>query len=183
MHHSASMGWYKTFQDYVFVLFACVFWHLQASYINPLWPSDTKENWTDFGSGNSVVPDSTKPIPEPMLTYHQQGSLTWVRAAIPKEIPRPTITKISLKITYLKFHLNLPDLILGLNDPAEQNVMKTWHSPHHRQHNVVVSSQHNDVGSKCGFLYGSTQDQQAAHHRRSIQSRPGASRGRCPYVP
>ena len=26
--------------------------------------------WVNIGSGNGLVPDSTKPLPEPMLTYH-----------------------------------------------------------------------------------------------------------------
>ena len=29
--------------------------------------------WT-FSSGNGLLPDGTKPLPEPMLTYHQRGS-------------------------------------------------------------------------------------------------------------
>ena len=30
-----------------------------------------KEIWVNIGSGNGLVPDGTKPLPEPMLTYHQ----------------------------------------------------------------------------------------------------------------
>ena len=29
------------------------------------------EIWVNIGSGNGLVPDGTKPLPEPMLTYHQ----------------------------------------------------------------------------------------------------------------
>ena len=41
--------------------------------INSLGPSDTiaAEIWVNTGSGNGLLPDSTKPLPEPMLTYHQ----------------------------------------------------------------------------------------------------------------
>ena len=41
--------------------------------INSLGPSDTiaTEIWVNTGSGNGLLPDSTKPLPEPMLTYHQ----------------------------------------------------------------------------------------------------------------
>ena len=37
--------------------------------------------WVNIGSGNGLLPDGTKPLPEPMLTYHQCGSLalTWVK--------------------------------------------------------------------------------------------------------
>ena len=27
--------------------------------------------WVNIGSGNGLLPDGTKPLPEPMLTYHQ----------------------------------------------------------------------------------------------------------------
>ena len=30
-------------------------------------------NWTNIGSGNELLPDGTKPLPEPMLTYRQLG--------------------------------------------------------------------------------------------------------------
>ena len=29
------------------------------------------EIWVNIGPGNGLMPDSTKPLPEPMLTYHQ----------------------------------------------------------------------------------------------------------------
>ena len=34
----------------------------------------------NIGSGNGLVPDGTKPLPEPMLIYHQWGplELIWV---------------------------------------------------------------------------------------------------------
>ena len=28
------------------------------------------ENWVNIGSGNGLLPDGTKPLPEPMLIYH-----------------------------------------------------------------------------------------------------------------
>ena len=31
------------------------------------------------GSGNGVLPDGTKPSPEPMLTYHQWDPLEFIR--------------------------------------------------------------------------------------------------------
>ena len=33
----------------------------------------TTENWAKIGSGNGLLPDGTKPLPEPMLTYHEYG--------------------------------------------------------------------------------------------------------------
>ena len=37
-----------------------------------LWPSDTiwPQIWVNIGSGNGSVPDDTKPLAEPVLTYH-----------------------------------------------------------------------------------------------------------------
>ena len=34
------------------------------------WYLLATENLANTGSGNGLLPDSTKPIPEPMLTYH-----------------------------------------------------------------------------------------------------------------
>ena len=33
--------------------------------------------WINIGSGNGLLPDGTKPLPEPMLTYHQRGSVAF----------------------------------------------------------------------------------------------------------
>ena len=56
------------------------------------------------GSGNGLLPDGTKTLPEPMLTYHQLRScdihlktLSWEDLKIP-------ISKARLKITFLKSH-------------------------------------------------------------------------------
>ena len=40
---------------------------------NSLWPNDTiwEQIWVNIGSGNGLLPDGTKPLPEPMLTCHQ----------------------------------------------------------------------------------------------------------------
>ena len=29
--------------------------------------------WVNIGSGNGLMPDGTKPLPEPVLTYHKYG--------------------------------------------------------------------------------------------------------------
>ena len=63
----------------------------------------------NIGSGNGLLPDGTKPLPEPVLTDHQQspGSDILIRA-ISQEMPQTSISKVHLKITYLKFHSNFP---------------------------------------------------------------------------
>ena len=35
------------------------------------WGLVMPEIWVNIGSGNGLLPDGTKPLPEPMLTYHQ----------------------------------------------------------------------------------------------------------------
>ena len=64
------------------------------------------ELWVNIDSGNGLLPDGTKSLPEPMLTDHQSSDIH-IRA-ISQEMPQPSITKICLKITCLKFHSNFP---------------------------------------------------------------------------
>ena len=35
------------------------------------WRHMATEVWVNIGSGNGLMPDGTKPLPEPMLNYHQ----------------------------------------------------------------------------------------------------------------
>ena len=86
------------------------------------------EIWVNIGSGYLLLPDGTKPLPEPMLTDHLFKSSDIHIRAITQEIPQPSITKICLKITCLKFHSNSP----GANElrpeqtgqPLEGNMFK-----------------------------------------------------------
>ena len=47
--------------------------HREQLTFNTLWPSDATETqiWVNFGSGNGLLPDVTKPLPEPKFTHHQ----------------------------------------------------------------------------------------------------------------
>ena len=65
------------------------------------------EIWVNFGSGNGLLPDGTKPLPESVLTDHQRSPVTYP-GAFSQEMPQSSITKICLKITYLEFHSNFP---------------------------------------------------------------------------
>ena len=62
------------------------------------------EIWVNIGSGNGLLPDGTKPLPEPMLTYHQKGWVTFIWG----QVHKPSTTEIIWKIKYLKFHSNFP---------------------------------------------------------------------------
>ena len=49
--------------------------------LNSLRPSDAiwwQDIWVNIGSGNGLLPDGTKPLPEPMLTYHQWGLVAFI---------------------------------------------------------------------------------------------------------
>ena len=37
------------------------------------WRHMATEIWINIASGNVLLPDGTRPLPEPQLTYHQQG--------------------------------------------------------------------------------------------------------------
>ena len=66
------------------------------------------EIWVNIGSGNGLLPDGTKPLPEPMSTDHHWSPNDINIRGISQELPQTTITKIHLKITYLTFHSYFP---------------------------------------------------------------------------
>ena len=66
------------------------------------------EIWVNIDSGNGLLPDSSKPLPEPMSTDHQLKSSDIHIRAISEGMSQPSITNVNLKITCLKFHSNLP---------------------------------------------------------------------------
>ena len=67
------------------------------------------EIWVNISSGNGLLPDGTKPLPEPMLTSSVRSSDIHLRASS-QEITQPSITEIiwKIKYMYLKFHSNFP---------------------------------------------------------------------------
>ena len=56
------------------------------------------EIWINTGSGNGLLPDCTKPLPESMLTDSSMKSSDIHIKAISQEMPQSSITKIRLKI-------------------------------------------------------------------------------------
>ena len=61
--------------------------------------------WVNIGSDDGLLPDDTKPSPESMVSSDINLK------EISQQIPQLSITKVSLKITYLKFRSNLPGAI------------------------------------------------------------------------
>ena len=60
------------------------------------------EIWVNIGSANGLLPDGTKPLPEPMLTddWSSVRSSDIHTRAISEEVTQPSITKICLKIGF-----------------------------------------------------------------------------------
>ena len=83
---------------------------VQEIIVNSLWPSDTiwrQRSWSTLAQGNGLLPDGTKPLPEPMLTYHQLGrvAFTWV------QFYKRCLSHQSLKLAWkllIYFFSNLP---------------------------------------------------------------------------
>ena len=82
----------------------------QHLYINSLWPSDAI--WR-HGSGSTLAQVMACCLTAPSH-YLNHVDLSSMRSydiflrTISQEMPLPSITKIRLKITYMKFHLNVP---------------------------------------------------------------------------
>ena len=65
------------------------------------------EIWVNIGSGNGLLPDGTKPLPEAMLTSHQWGPVAFIPGWCLFEYPRYQI-KFCLKFTHLNSQPHLP---------------------------------------------------------------------------
>ena len=70
-----------------------------------LWHHLVTEN---IGSDNGLLPDGTKPLPEPMLTDHQWSPVSFILGQFHKRCLKHQSQKICLKMTCLKFHSNFP---------------------------------------------------------------------------
>ena len=55
----------------------------------------------NIGPGNDLLPDGTKPLPEPMLTDDQWGVVAFT-LAISQKILKIFTVEMSLKFTYLR---------------------------------------------------------------------------------
>ena len=44
----------------------------------------TTQDWVNTGSGNGLLPHSTKPLTEPVLTYHQWGQAALAQQQSPE---------------------------------------------------------------------------------------------------
>ena len=80
--HSFKMAWYHTgAKSLIKPMMTNFNVDSKEHYLNPLWPSDAIWRhgfWVNIGSGNGLLPDGTKPLPEPMLTDHQWSPVTFI---------------------------------------------------------------------------------------------------------
>ena len=70
--------------------------------------------WVNIGLGNGLLPDGTKPLPEPMLTYHQKGPFEDNFTSDTSAINHWN----KLENYFTKFHWNLP----GVNELTESSL-------------------------------------------------------------
>ena len=66
------------------------------------------EIWVNIGSGNGLLPDGTKPLPEPMLTDPQWNPVTFILWQFHKRCLNHQSLKSVWKLHVLKFHSNFP---------------------------------------------------------------------------
>ena len=64
--------------------------------------------WVNFHSGYGLMPDSTKPLPEPKLTHHWRVPAAIQLWAVTREVLRISVCIRSLKIILLKLLPHLP---------------------------------------------------------------------------
>ena len=65
------------------------------------WHHMVMEIWVNIGSVNGLLPDGTKPLLEPMLTYHQLGPVAIILAQYHKIWRHQWMSKTRLKIAFL----------------------------------------------------------------------------------
>ena len=86
--------------------------------------------WVNISSGNGLLPDGTKPLPDPMLTYHQWGLTTFLWGQFHNRCLHHQSLKLDWEITYKKFHLNAP-WSYELSDNRTRTWRKSWDSIFH----------------------------------------------------
>ena len=109
-----------------------------------------REIWVNIGSDHGLLPDGTKPLPKPMLTFLQLTRTPWQSpdGSFMKKT-QTKITKISLKITYLKFDLNFP----GANELIYPMCARNWPNSQILQCTSSISHNAPFRTEMCTFLF------------------------------
>ena len=66
------------------------------------------QTWVNIGSGNGLLPDGTKPLPEPILTNHKWGLVAFTWEQFHRKCPRYLSLIWVWKIANSRFQLQLP---------------------------------------------------------------------------
>ena len=65
--------------------------------------------FVDIDVGNGLLPEGIKLLPEPKLTFHKQGPVTFIFVmTISQKIHMLSIPEINFKITFLKIWFKSP---------------------------------------------------------------------------
>ena len=105
-----------------------------SQLMNSLWPNgdtDLGQHWSDKG----LLPYSTKPLPEPVLTSPFLRFCSIHLRAFSQVAPVLLFCEISLKIVHLKFLPHLP----GANE-LKDNTKNIWANGY-RQPDILVNPQ------------------------------------------
>ena len=81
------------------------------------WHHMMTEIWVNIGSGNGLLPDGTKPLPEPMLDLSSVRCHGIHLRALSLDDVKIPINKTRLKTAVLKWHPGLPGANELINTP------------------------------------------------------------------
>ena len=85
--------------------------------------------WINSGSGNGFLPDGIKPLPEPMLTYHQWIRMIFIWCHFTKDNSANNRLN-KYETTYLKFNTNFPEASESINTRIKGNVHHIQYQSH-----------------------------------------------------
>ena len=85
------------------------------------------EIWIHIGSDNGLLPDGIKPLPEPMLTYHHKGRLTFISGQVHKRYISHQSLKLSVRLsTYYFLQIPQGPMSLLIGPWKIWRILKIW---------------------------------------------------------
>ena len=139
------------------------------------------EIWVNIGSGNGLLPDGTKPLPKPMLTYHQWRPVTFILGWFNKRC----LNHQSLKSIW---KLHIKDLIQISQGPMRLNAdhqcsyqsLRLQHFQNHIENTLIVNATGNKI-TPCGSPIFNTMELQfcANHSNIKLLSTGSSNHAQC----
>ena len=130
-----------------------------------LWCHMATWIWVNIGLGNGLLPDGTKSLPEPLLTWYRWGSVAFNWEQFSINCSKSSIGKIYWKIIHLRLLSNLPG-DNELNDTirilkyknymqlfmvvVHMHALKDWSSLAHPHDHPKTN--HEDIGTEIIFV-------------------------------